>query len=344
MQIIISMAGLGKRFKDRGFKTSKHLIKVNNKTLIENAIDSLNINGKYYFIIRKSNDDNEIKNILSKYKNSSIIEIDYVTEGPASSAYLCKDLLNINEELIVTNCDQILEWNSQNFLNKTRKDDLDCSVLTYKSTNLNNSFILLHNNIPIKIIEKEQISDCALVGVHYFKKAAYFIESYEYIYNNKIKNNNEYYMSTVCNNMIGKYKVNHILLEDNEMYYSTGTPEYYFDYLNKNNKLNIEKYNIKDMFRGWFIGNFEPSVYKTNNFEVGYLLHKKGEMWDVHYHEYTTEINLLIEGKMILNNIEINKNEIFIINKNNIAAPIFLEDCYIICIKVPSIIGDKIII
>ena len=31
---------------------------------------------------------------------------------------------------------------------------------------------------------------------------------------------------------------------------------------------------------GWFVGNFEPSVFKTKNFEVGYLEHKKGDLWD----------------------------------------------------------------
>ena len=34
---------------------------------------------------------------------------------------------------------------------------------------------------------------------------------------------------------------------------------------------------INDMWRGWFIGDFEPSVLKTKEFEVGVLTHKKGE-------------------------------------------------------------------
>ena len=64
----------------------------------------------------------------------------------------------------------------------------------------------------------------------------------------------------------------------------------------------------------------------------------------MHYHEKLTEINLLIEGKMILNDLELNKGDIFIIDKNEIAAPIFLENCHIIVIKIPSVIGDKIIL
>ena len=39
------------------------------------------------------------------------------------------------------------------------------------------------------------------------------------------------------------------------------------------------------MVKGWFVGDFEPSVYKTKEFEVGYFTHKKGEKWPFHYHK-----------------------------------------------------------
>jgi hypothetical protein len=43
--------------------------------------------------------------------------------------------------------------------------------------------------------------------------------------------------------------------------------------------------DIKDMFRGWFIGNFEPAIFKSKDFEVGILFHSKGEKWPKHYHK-----------------------------------------------------------
>jgi len=42
---------------------------------------------------------------------------------------------------------------------------------------------------------------------------------------------------------------------------------------------------ITDYFRGWFIGDFENSVLRTKDFEVGLLTHKKGEVWPAHYHK-----------------------------------------------------------
>jgi len=102
-------------------------------------------------------------------------------------------------------------------------------------------------------------------------------------------------------------------------------------------------YKIDDMTRGWFIGDFEPSVLRTKDFEVGVLTHKKGEYWAPHYHEFSDEYNLLIKGKMIIQKKELNEGDIFIIEKNEVADPDFLEDCTVLVIKTPSVPGDKII-
>lgn len=98
---------------------------------------------------------------------------------------------------------------------------------------------------------------------------------------------------------------------------------------------------IDNMWRGWFIGNFEPSVLKTSDFEVGLLLHKKGENWPKHYHKIATEYNVLVSGKMIIRGQIINPGDIFVLAPNDIADPEFLEDCLIVCVKTPSVKGDK---
>lgn len=95
---------------------------------------------------------------------------------------------------------------------------------------------------------------------------------------------------------------------------------------------------------GWFIGNFEPSVLKTTQFEIGILKHKKGEQWPKHKHEYAEEYNYIIEGQMTIQNTLLSSGDIFILNRGEIADPVFLEDCVVIVVKVPSIPGDKIII
>jgi len=98
------------------------------------------------------------------------------------------------------------------------------------------------------------------------------------------------------------------------------------------------------MMGGWFIGNFEPTAYKTDQFEVCYKHHVKGEKWDAHYHKEGTEINYLVKGKMIIQNKELNTGDIFILKPYEIADPIFVEDCTVLIVKTPSVSGDKYII
>ena len=95
---------------------------------------------------------------------------------------------------------------------------------------------------------------------------------------------------------------------------------------------------------GWFIGDFEPSVYRTGLFEVCYKIHNKDEVWPIHYHRLSVEINYLIRGKMIIGNTELNAGDIFTINPDEIVNPKFIEKCEIIVVKVPSIPNDKHII
>ena len=61
---------------------------------------------------------------------------------------------------------------------------------------------------------------------------------------------------------------------------------------------------IEDMKGGWFIGNFEPTAWKTEAFEAAVHDYKKGEQKEPHYHKLGTEINLLLEGKFILRNYD----------------------------------------
>lgn len=103
----------------------------------------------------------------------------------------------------------------------------------------------------------------------------------------------------------------------------------------------MQKQNLNEMWRGWFIGNFEPSILKTENFEVGLLTHKKGEVWPRHYHAIATEYNLLISGSMTICGDLISPGTIFVLEPNEIADPVFHEDCQVLCVKVPSIKGDK---
>lgn len=101
---------------------------------------------------------------------------------------------------------------------------------------------------------------------------------------------------------------------------------------------------IEDFTRGWIIGNFAPSLLRTKDFEVALLSHKKDEEWPAHYHKVATEYNLLVSGTMLLNDRRLVSGDIFTIYPMEVAIPKFLSDCYVLCIKTPSVPGDKSVV
>jgi mannose-6-phosphate isomerase-like protein (cupin superfamily) len=100
--------------------------------------------------------------------------------------------------------------------------------------------------------------------------------------------------------------------------------------------------HIDNTIKGWFVGNFENAAFKTDAFEAGYKVHKKGEIYEKHYHTKTTEINFIIRGKMKMQDKELNSGDVFIVEPYEISDPIFFEDTEVICIRYPGIVNDKI--
>lgn len=107
--------------------------------------------------------------------------------------------------------------------------------------------------------------------------------------------------------------------------------------------MRIEKHHISQFTGGWFIGNFEPSLLKTENFEVSIKLHPKGEKWDKHTHRVATEYNYVASGLVRIDGETYREGDIFVVPPHFVMDPEFLEDCTIVCIKTPSVKGDKYI-
>jgi NDP-sugar pyrophosphorylase family protein len=240
MNIVIPMAGRGERFRIEGYKNPKPLIEFNNKTMIELALESLNLKGDYIFIVYNYSDDNlnqKLKSILENYSDK-IISIDYITDGPASSALLAEKYINNDQPLLITNCDQIMNWNSVNFQNFIETTELDGVVVTYNSETLKNSYVKLNDKgLAIKFAEKEVISKYSLNGIHYWRKGRHFIESAKSMIEKNIRCNGEFYLSLTYNQMIDVGLNVGIFHIDNDNHYAVGTPndlEYFILNFKKN--------------------------------------------------------------------------------------------------------------
>ena len=98
---------------------------------------------------------------------------------------------------------------------------------------------------------------------------------------------------------------------------------------------------LSDMTKGWFIGNFEPSLCKTNDVEVAVKSYKKGDKEDRHYHKIATEFTLVLSGRIRMNNVEYGVNDIIRIEPMESTDFECLEDSSNVVVKIPGANNDK---
>jgi len=347
MNIVIPMAGKSSRFFDVGFTVPKFLLPLSplegSKTMIEGAVDSLHMEGNLIFIVQRDHCKYNIDTFLKeKYPTSTVLYLERYTDGCVESVYeAAAGYINNDDPLVISNCDQYLDWDSSEFLYVCSQGGVDGCVLTYFADTDKNSYCKINSEGHCtEFREKEVISEHSLVGVHYWKRGSDFVLSAKNMLDNNVRDAGEYYVSTSYNYLVNKgKKITICALREGEVYHSIGVPQTYYDFLQKRDPIRVSE--LKDMKRGWFLGDFLPAAYSTKDVEVGILEHKKGEEWLAHVHKRGDEINVLISGWMKINNTEVITGQIFVIPKGHLTKAVFYEDCKIVCVKLPSDTKDK---
>ena len=103
----------------------------------------------------------------------------------------------------------------------------------------------------------------------------------------------------------------------------------------------MKNHNIKNMIGGWFIGNFRPSLFQTNDFEVAYKDYKANDYEPSHHHKIATEFTMIIEGKVLMNSKEHSSGEIIEIAPGESTDFKAITDVKTLVVKIPSVKNDK---
>ena len=226
MNILIPMAGAGKRFFDAGYIFPKPLIEIDNKPMIQWVIESLNLQANYIFIIQKEHQEKyNIKSVLKILQpNCKIIELDHLTEGAACTTLLAKEYINNDDPLIIANSDQYINWNSSKAFYNFNSKNLDGAILTFEAIHPKWSYAKCNNEgFVTEVAEKKVISRNATVGVYYWKHGSDYVKSAEEMIKKNIRVNNEFYVCPVYNEFLLKNKK--IKIHKVDKMWGLGTPE-----------------------------------------------------------------------------------------------------------------------
>jgi dTDP-glucose pyrophosphorylase len=197
VNVVMPMAGRGRRLEHLGHKP---LAMVNGKPMVQWAIESLGIQGRYIFVVQKQFEP-KLRPLLERLKPGCvIISVDYLTDGAAQSVLLAREHIDNQLPLVTANCDQYLEWDAPAFM---RNADPSGTILTYTMEEKDGSFCILDDRGRVtRVAEKSVISKIGTVGVYYFGQGWHFVEAADRMIAKNIRVNNEFYILPVYNELI----------------------------------------------------------------------------------------------------------------------------------------------
>ena len=98
---------------------------------------------------------------------------------------------------------------------------------------------------------------------------------------------------------------------------------------------------LEDMIKGWFVGNFQPTLYQTNDMEVAVKRYKAGDYEGAHYHKVATEISVVISGTVRMNGIDYQAGDMIVMEPNEATDFLAVTDAVNAVVKIPGANNDK---
>ena len=103
----------------------------------------------------------------------------------------------------------------------------------------------------------------------------------------------------------------------------------------------MQAFNLKNMNRGWFIGQFETKAFHSDGCEVAIKEYKKGDYEAEHYHKVSTEVTAIISGRVRMCGKEWGPGDILVLPPLTATDFEALEDTVSTVVKLPATLDDK---
>ena len=183
---VITMAGMGSRFRKAGYDCPKYMITTCGKTLFEWSLDGLldlmQPGDRFVFVARKDDDAGDF--IRSRcaamgIASAEIIELSEMTDGQATTAKLALDLIPGDAPMAIFNIDTGLVRGALR-----REDALGAGwIPCFRAAGDGWSFCRTDETGRVtEVREKSRISDFATIGFYWFDSAQGYADAYAAYY------------------------------------------------------------------------------------------------------------------------------------------------------------------
>ena len=103
----------------------------------------------------------------------------------------------------------------------------------------------------------------------------------------------------------------------------------------------LERHRLDSFTKGWFVGNFSPTLIASDAVEVAVKNYKAGETENSHHHKVATELTAIINGRVKMSGEEFGAGEIIKIHTGQSTDFTALTDVTTVVVKMPCVSGDK---
>ncbi len=237
MQVLILMAGAGKRFADAGHLFPKPYIPVDGGIMVEKSAKSLPGGDSILFVTRDELRNPKLEERLHReFDSPRILSLNQMTEGQAATALCAKAQLNLEKPLLIGACDHQIFYDEKYFQKLTAEGSgVDALIFTYRNNPnvrrnpqaygwvAGDAAGQAHSVSVKKALPGNPMKNHAIIGSFWFRKARYFTEHTERMIQENCRIHNEFYIDQAMNYLIqAGFKV-HVFEVD--AYASWGTPE-----------------------------------------------------------------------------------------------------------------------
>lgn len=228
LNIIIPLAAGKFDTDNEDFLYPLPLIDIRGKALIEYLLENLNgiaQDKKFIFILKETDCKKyHLDNMLNQLVDDAfIVRLKNQTKGAICSVLYSIDEIDKNEELLIVNSDQIIDIDYNKALKELKS--FDGGLITFNSVHPRWSFVRISEDKVVETAEKNPISNKAIAGFYYFKRAIDFIEGAFNVIRFDDNFNGNYYTSSVYNQLILKGKEIGFYHIDSNLYHSFYSPQ-----------------------------------------------------------------------------------------------------------------------
>jgi len=98
---------------------------------------------------------------------------------------------------------------------------------------------------------------------------------------------------------------------------------------------------IEEMTKGWFVGDFSPTLQSTRDVEVAVKHYRAGEKEAAHFHKIAREFTVVVTGSIRMSGRDFHAGDIIVIEPGEATDFQALTDAVTTVVKIPGAPNDK---